>query len=72
MQVVVIGVDKQTKKISFSRNAVSDKVEKDDFSRYRIRANRSAASRLGSFGELFQRHLQDKKKLVDAPERSAF
>ena len=61
MQVVVIGVDKQTKKISFSRNAVSDKVEKDDFSRYRIQGEQKSAAELGSFGELLQRHLQGDK-----------
>ena len=35
LQVVVIGVDKESRKISLSRNAVSEKVEKDEFSRYR-------------------------------------
>jgi small subunit ribosomal protein S1 len=62
MQVVVIGVDKQTRKISFSRNQVSEKVEKDEFSRYRTgqTEQRSSSSELGSFGELLQKHLQGK------------
>ena len=60
MQVVVIGVDKQTRKISFSRNAVSEKVEKDEFSRYRTgqQGDQKSSVELGSFGELLQKHLQ--------------
>ncbi|MGD0230591.1 MAG: 30S ribosomal protein S1 [Syntrophorhabdales bacterium] len=67
MQVVVIGSDKQTKKISLSRNAVSEKVEQDDFKRYRTqqrtqqKPDDQAPAGLGSFGELLQRHLQGKK-----------
>ena len=62
MQVVVIGVDKQTKKISFSRNAVSEKVEKDDFSRYRTQGEQKSGADLGSFGELLQKHLQGNRE----------
>jgi small subunit ribosomal protein S1 len=63
MQVVVIGADKETKKISLSRNAVSAKAEQDDFSRYRSNQNQGGeqkeAVNLSTFGELLQRHLQD-------------
>jgi ribosomal protein S1 len=64
MQVVVIGADKQTRKISLSRNAVSEKVEQDDFKRYRTQrgGDDQSPAALGSFGELLQRHLQGKKK----------
>lgn len=63
MQVIVIGVDKQTRKISFSRNAVSEKVEKDEFSRYRSgqQTEQKSSGELGSFGELLQKHLQGSK-----------
>ncbi len=60
MQVVVIGVDKETKKISLSRNAVSEKAQQDDFSRYRSReqVETKEAASLSGFGELLQRHLE--------------
>ncbi|OPY69680.1 MAG: 30S ribosomal protein S1 [Syntrophorhabdaceae bacterium PtaU1.Bin034] len=63
MQVVVIGADKQTKKISFSRNAVSEKVERDDFKNYRteLKGEEKSSAGLSSFGELLQRHLQSQK-----------
>ena len=55
LQVVVIGVDKESRKISLSRNAVSEKVEKDEFSRYRSGQqgeHGGSAANLSSFGEL--------------------
>jgi small subunit ribosomal protein S1 len=61
LQVVVIGVDKESRKISLSRNAVSEKVEKDEFSRYRSGQHGehgSSAASLSSFGELLQKHLR--------------
>jgi small subunit ribosomal protein S1 len=63
MQVLVIGVDKQSRKISFSRNAVSEKIEKDEFSRYRSgqQGEQKSSVELGSFGELLQKHLQGSK-----------
>jgi small subunit ribosomal protein S1 len=64
MQVVVIGSDKQTGKVSLSRSAVSEKQERDDFKRYRTsrRQDDDVQAGLGSFGELLQKHLQGKKK----------
>jgi small subunit ribosomal protein S1 len=65
MQVAVIGSDKETKKISLSRNALSEKSEQDNFSRYRDKQDEQkdgvVAAGLGSFGELLQRHLQNGK-----------
>jgi small subunit ribosomal protein S1 len=64
MQVVVIGADKETKKISLSRNAVSEKTEQDDFSRYRSNQKdgdqQKESANISSFGELLQKHLQGK------------
>jgi small subunit ribosomal protein S1 len=59
MQVVVIGVDNETKKISLSRNAVSQRVEQEDYSRYRSshQGEQKEAVNLSGFGELLQRHL---------------
>jgi small subunit ribosomal protein S1 len=62
MQVVVIGADKDTKKISLSRNAVSEKVERDDFSRYRSNQQQGEQKEtvsLSDFGELLKRHLKE-------------
>ena len=64
LQVVVIGVDKESRKISLSRNAVSEKVEKDEFSRYRSGQqgeHGGSAASLSSFGELLQKHLRGSK-----------
>ncbi|HUJ69677.1 MAG TPA: 30S ribosomal protein S1 [Syntrophorhabdales bacterium] len=63
LQVVVIGVDKESRKISLSRNAVSDKVEKDEFSRYRSgqQGEQGSPANLSGFGELLQKHLQGSK-----------
>ncbi len=65
MQVVVINSDKQTGKVSLSRGAVSDKQAQDDFKKYRStsrgKSDDDSQAGLGSFGELLQRHLQDKK-----------
>jgi len=64
LQVVVIGVDKESRKISLSRNAVSEKVEKDEFSRYRSGQqgeHGGSAANLSSFGELLQKHLRGSK-----------
>jgi len=60
LQVLVIGVDKESRKISLSRSAVSEKVEKDDFSRYRSgqQGKEGGSAGLSSFGELLQKHLQ--------------
>jgi small subunit ribosomal protein S1 len=63
MQVVVIGADKETKKISLSRSGLSEKTEQDNFSRYRNQQDDrrdpdSVGGALGSFGELLQKHLQ--------------
>jgi small subunit ribosomal protein S1 len=62
MQVIVIGSDKQTRKVSLSRNAVSEKVERDEFKQYRTQQKgddqASSSAGLGSFGELLQKHLQ--------------
>jgi len=65
MQVVVIGADKETKKISLSRNAVGEKTEQDDFSRYRSNQKdgdqqKESAASISGFGELLQKHLQGK------------
>jgi small subunit ribosomal protein S1 len=63
MQVVVIGSDKDTKKISLSRNAVSEKAAQDDFSRYRSNQQQGGqreTANVSGFGELLQRHLEDK------------
>jgi len=64
MQVVVIGSDKQTGKVSLSRSAVSERQEQDDFKRYRKsrKPDDDAQAGLGSFGELLQKHLQGKKR----------
>jgi small subunit ribosomal protein S1 len=64
LQVVVIGSDKQTGKVSLSRNAVSEKIQQDDFKRYRTNRKSEDDSQegLGSLGELLQRHLQGGKK----------
>ncbi len=64
MQVVVIGSDKQTGKVSLSRSAVSERQERDDFKRYRTsrRQDDDTQAGLGSFGELLQKHLQGKKR----------
>ncbi len=64
MQVIVIGSDKQSRKISLSRNAVSERAEQDEFKQYRTQQKDDdhASSILGSFGELLQRHLQEEKK----------
>ncbi len=63
MQVIVIGVDKQSRKISLSRNAVSEKVEQDEFKQYRTQQrgddDHGSSSQLGSFGELLQKHLRE-------------
>ncbi len=63
MQVIVIGADKQTRKISLSRSQVSDKVEKEEYSQYKATqaGHDKADPALGSFGELLQRHLQEKR-----------
>jgi small subunit ribosomal protein S1 len=61
LQVVVIGVDKESRKISLSRNAVSAKVEKDEFSRYRSGQQGEpggSAAGLSGFGELLREHLR--------------
>lgn len=65
MQVVVIGADKETRKISLSRNALSEKTEQDDFSNYRSNQKngeqqKDTAPTLSGFGELLQKHLQGK------------
>ena len=48
-----------------SRGAVSDKQAQDDFKQYRStsrgKSDDDSQAGLGSFGELLQRHLQDKK-----------
>lgn len=64
MQVIVIGSDKQTRKVSLSRNAVSEKVEKDEYSHYKAKQEGQEKSepQLGSFGELLQKHLQGTQK----------
>ena len=64
MRVVVIGSDKETKKISLSRNAVSEKVEQDEFKHYRSRqkVEEQPQAGLSTFGELLQEHLQSKRK----------
>jgi small subunit ribosomal protein S1 len=64
MRVIVIGSDKETKKISLSRNAVSEKVEQEEFKQYRSRqtGEEQPQAGLSSFGELLQEHLQGKKK----------
>ena len=64
MQVVVIGSDKERQKISLSRTAVAGKAEGDEYSRYRSsqQSEEGGQGGLGSFGELLQKHLQDKKK----------
>jgi small subunit ribosomal protein S1 len=58
MQVVVIAVDKEKQKITFSRTAVAEKAEHDSYSSYQTAQKGEAG--LGSFGELLQRHLQGK------------
>jgi small subunit ribosomal protein S1 len=64
MQVVVIGADKETKKKSLSRNAVSEKAEQDAFTHYRSNQKDGEQQKengsLSSFGELLQKHLQGK------------
>jgi small subunit ribosomal protein S1 len=61
LQVVVIGSDKERQKISLSRNAVSEKVEQDEFNRYRSSRKNGddSPAGVGTFGELLKRHLQD-------------
>ncbi len=64
MQVVVIGSDKENQKISLSRNAVAERVEQDEFSRYRSSQKSNempSPASLSGFGELLQKHLQGKK-----------
>jgi small subunit ribosomal protein S1 len=64
MEVVVIGSDKETRKVSLSRNAVSEKVERDELKRYRTerRSDDESQASLSGFGELLQEHLQRAKK----------
>jgi len=66
MQVIVIGSDKQSRKVSLSRNAVTEKVAQDEFKQYRTQQKgddqASSSSAFGSFGELLQEHLHGKKK----------
>jgi len=64
IQVIVIGSDKQSRKVSLSRNAVSEKVAQDEFKHYRTqqKGDDQASSALGSFGALLQEHLHGKKK----------
>ncbi len=71
MQVIVIGSDKQTRKVSLSRNAVSEKVERDEFKQYRTqqKGDDQASSALGSFGELLQKHLERGRNAVGSARR---
>jgi small subunit ribosomal protein S1 len=64
IQVIVIGSDKQSRKVSLSRHAVSEKVAQDQFKQYRTqqRDDDHTSSPLGSFGELLQKHLQAEEK----------
>jgi len=66
MQVIVIGSDKQSRKVSLSRNAVNEKAAQDEFKQYRTQQKgddqASSSSAFGSFGELLQEHLHGKKK----------
>jgi small subunit ribosomal protein S1 len=63
MQVIVIGSDKQSRKVSLSRNAVNERVEQDEFKHYRTqqKGDDQASSGLGSFGELLKEHLHGKR-----------
>jgi ribosomal protein S1 len=63
MQVLVIGSDKQSRKVSLSRSAVSEKAAQDEFTHYRTqqKGDDQASSALGSFGALLQEHLHGKK-----------
>jgi small subunit ribosomal protein S1 len=62
MEVVVTTVDEVKKKISLSRNAVSEKIEHEEFDRYKTSvAKAEKASALGSFGELLKASLKENK-----------
>ena len=61
MEVVATTVDEEKRKVSLSRTAVSEKMEKEEYNQYKSSVEKDKASNISEFGELLKASLEAKK-----------
>ena len=58
MEVVATTVDEEKRKVSLSRTAVSEKMEKEEYNQYKSSVEKDTASNISEFGELLKASLE--------------